>query len=145
MSDAPLIAVIGDSFVDVVAGIEGLPQWGKDIPCPRPIQLHPGGSALNTATQLANVNANVAFHSAIGTDAFGDLLSRHLAARGVHSHVRQIMSSTTGVCIVLSGQGDRAFVSHHGAAHLFSTDVRNMKRFSSIIDRLCPSHSISIA
>ena len=70
-------AVLGDAFVDVVASAlaaDQLPQWGSDIECSRPIQLQPGGSALNTATHLANLNSrntdhelHVALHTVIGT------------------------------------------------------------------------------
>ena len=70
-------AVLGDAFVDVVAGTlapDQLPQWGSDVECSRPIQLHPGGSALNTATYLADLSRcnpnhelHVALHTAVGT------------------------------------------------------------------------------
>ncbi|RLN10749.1 hypothetical protein BBJ28_00008892 [Nothophytophthora sp. Chile5] len=70
-------AVLGDTFVDVVAGTlspEQLPKWGGDVECSQPIQLQPGGSALNTATHLANLatrnpqhELHVALHTVVGT------------------------------------------------------------------------------
>ncbi|KAJ0390165.1 hypothetical protein ATCC90586_011569 [Pythium insidiosum] len=65
------IAVLGDSFVDVVAGTlrpDQLPRWGGDVECSRPIELQPGGSALNTATHLASVGPaiDVELHTVIG-------------------------------------------------------------------------------
>lgn len=72
-------AVLGDSFVDVVAGTlapEQLPKWGGDVECSLPIQLQPGGSALNTATHLANLASKqgaqtpthaVELHTVVGT------------------------------------------------------------------------------
>lgn len=72
-------AVLGDSFVDVVAGTlapEQLPKWGGDVECSLPIQLQPGGSALNTATHLANLASRtcanvpshaVELHTVVGT------------------------------------------------------------------------------
>ncbi|KAF0689124.1 Aste57867_19396 [Aphanomyces stellatus] len=120
---APLIAVLGDSFVDVLAGVEGLPTWGQDTPCTSPIQMQPGGSALNTATQLANLNGTrVAFHTALGADAFGEMLTGHLAKRHVELHSPLLSNVPTGVCIVLTGRGDRAFVTHYGAARVFAID-----------------------
>lgn len=70
-------AVVGDTFVDVVAGTLApgqLPKWGSDVECSRPIQLQPGGSALNTATHLANLaqghagggQLHVDLHTAVG-------------------------------------------------------------------------------
>lgn len=69
-------AVLGDSFVDVVAGTlapEQLPKWGGDVECSLPIQLQPGGSALNTATHIGKLAAGhpqhalaVELHSVVG-------------------------------------------------------------------------------
>lgn len=71
-------AVLGDTFVDVVAGTlapEQLPKWGGDVECSRPIELQPGGSALNTATHIANLargNTNhdisVDLHTVVGAN-----------------------------------------------------------------------------
>ncbi|RQM18971.1 hypothetical protein B5M09_001862 [Aphanomyces astaci] len=117
-----MIAVIGDSFVDVLAGVQTLPAWGQDSPCKEPIQMQPGGSALNTATQLANLNGGgVALFTAVGGDAFGDMLKNHLVKSSVELHAPQLSAHIpTGVCIVLTGQGDRAFATHYGAARVFA-------------------------
>ncbi|RHY90530.1 hypothetical protein DYB37_006214 [Aphanomyces astaci] len=117
-----MIAVIGDSFVDVLAGVQTLPAWGQDSPCKEPIQMQPGGSALNTATQLANLNSGgVALFTAVGADAFGDMLKNHLVKSRVDLHAPQLSAHIpTGVCIVLTGQGDRAFATHYGAARVFA-------------------------
>ncbi|KDO35323.1 hypothetical protein SPRG_00172 [Saprolegnia parasitica CBS 223.65] len=123
------IAVVGDAFVDVLAGIDALPQWGQDTPCAEAIQMQPGGSALNTATQLANLGGSaVAYFSAMGADGFGDMLALHLAKHNVKSFAPQLASHPTGVCIVLTGQGDRAFVTHYGAAHAFAKQHIPMDR-----------------
>ena len=48
MSDgaAGRVLVLGDVFVDVVAGgLPGLPVWGGDVAAPGPILALPGGSA----------------------------------------------------------------------------------------------------
>ncbi|ETW05150.1 hypothetical protein H310_04157 [Aphanomyces invadans] len=118
-----MIAVIGDSFVDVLAGVETLPAWGRDSPCKEPIQMQPGGSALNTATQLANLRGDdeVTFFSAVGADAFGDMLKAHLEKSRVKLHAAHLpLIVPTGVCIVLTGQGDRAFATHYGATRVFA-------------------------
>lgn len=78
-------AVLGDSFVDVVAGTlapDQLPKWGGDVECSRPIQLQPGGSALNTATHIGKLALGhphhaltVELHSVVGTRPVCDALS----------------------------------------------------------------------
>lgn len=132
MAPSLRIAVLGDCFVDVVAGTlapDQLPQWGGDVEVARPIQLQPGGSALNTATHIANLadgNSNasisVELHTVVGTDAFGDVLKTHLAARHVELSSPALAGVPTGVCIVLSGTQDRSFITHYGAARVFSIE-----------------------
>ncbi|CAK4069824.1 unnamed protein product [Aphanomyces euteiches] len=124
-----MIAIVGDSFVDVLAGVERLPVWGQDTPCHTPIQMQPGGSALNTATQLAHLHGpQVEFFTGLGTDAFGDILVRHLAKHGVTLHSPVLPDVPTGVWIVLTGGGDRGFVTHYGAARVFTVDHINKER-----------------
>ncbi len=51
-----LYSVVGDSFVDIVAGhLDKLPQWGQGLVCTNGIQIQAGGSALNTSTHLSNL------------------------------------------------------------------------------------------
>ncbi|TMW66446.1 hypothetical protein Poli38472_004211 [Pythium oligandrum] len=135
------IAVLGDSFVDVVAGTlarDQLPKWGGDVECSLPIQLQPGGSALNTATHLANLAKTsdnsaiqVELHTVVGSDAFGDVLKQHLDSRGIHLTSPVIEGVPTGVCIVLSGVEDRSFVTHYGAARKFSPEHIDEERILS--------------
>ncbi|OWY97358.1 hypothetical protein PHMEG_00032131 [Phytophthora megakarya] len=118
-------AVLGDAFVDVVAGTLGpnqLPQWGGDVECSRPIELQPGGSALNTATHLANLNCNVTLHTAVGNDSFANVLKAHLDERNIELSSPRLENVPTGVCIVLSGATDRSFITHYGAARKFSVE-----------------------
>ncbi|EGZ26267.1 hypothetical protein PHYSODRAFT_345114 [Phytophthora sojae] len=125
-------AVLGDAFVDVVAGTlapDQLPQWGGDVECSRPIQLQPGGSALNTATHLANLSSrnpqhelHVALHTAVGNDSFANVLKAHLAERQVVLSSPTLGNVPTGVCIVLSGANDRSFITHYGATRKFSVE-----------------------
>ncbi|KAG3116120.1 hypothetical protein PI124_g4648 [Phytophthora idaei] len=135
-------AVLGDAFVDVVAGTlapDQLPQWGSDVECSRPIELQPGGSALNTATHLANLSIRnpqhelqVALHTAVGNDSFANVLKAHLADRNVVLSSPTLENAPTGVCIVLSGANDRSFVTHYGAAHKFSVEHIDEKMVLSV-------------
>ncbi|OQS07322.1 hypothetical protein THRCLA_00675 [Thraustotheca clavata] len=118
----PMIAVLGDCFLDVLAGVPALPEWGQDVPTLNAIQMQPGGSGLNTATHLANLSNAVSFFSVMGDDEFGSILHNHLTKHHVESHAKKLSSHPTGVCIVLSGNGDRAFVTHYGAVHAFAVE-----------------------
>uniref|UniRef100_K3WYU1 Adenosine kinase n=1 Tax=Globisporangium ultimum (strain ATCC 200006 / CBS 805.95 / DAOM BR144) TaxID=431595 RepID=K3WYU1_GLOUD len=125
-------AVLGDSFVDVVAGTlapDQLPKWGGDIDCSLPIQLQPGGSALNTATHIGKLAIGnpchefcITLHTVVGTDAFAPVLKSHLDSHGVALSSPMIDGVPTGVCIVLSGTQDRSFITHYGAARKFNVE-----------------------
>lgn len=95
-------AVVGDTFVDVVAGTlapDQLPKWGGDVECSRPIELQPGGSALNTATHLANLaqghalgdRMSVALHTVVGI------------RRGLCSLKFELFAHCWGLCDVCIG------------------------------------------
>ncbi|KUF98183.1 Ribokinase [Phytophthora nicotianae] len=140
-------AVLGDAFVDVVAGTlapDQLPQWGSDVECSRPIELQPGGSALNTATHLANLSVRnphheleVALHTAVGNDSFANVLKTHLADRNVTLSSPMLDNVPTGVCIVLSGaviQNDRSFITHYGAAHRLNIEKAKENGITTSLD-----------
>lgn len=67
-----MIAVVGDSFVDVVvSGVTELPrEWGQDQPISG-VALSLGGSALNCAASIANLGTRAHFISA-GINTFSD-------------------------------------------------------------------------
>jgi hypothetical protein len=66
------IHVIGDVYLDMIAKVSKLPQWDGDTLIEMPIETHPGGSALNTAAQLASlINSRwreAALHTALKFD-----------------------------------------------------------------------------
>ena len=110
------VIVLGDAFVDILAGpLASLPRWGADVECPSISQL-PGGSALNVAVHLgALCDGNAAtctFHGLLGNDDFANILRKRIAAAGVIDCMETIPNGVgTGVCLVLSGNGQRAFVT----------------------------------
>lgn len=81
------ITVLGDIFCDIIASVQHLPDWGKDMHAP--IRILPGGSGLNTVLHGANYahmcNPNLdsngvffRFFSATGCDAQGDICHKVL-------------------------------------------------------------------
>ncbi len=109
------VIVLGDAFVDILAGpLASLPRWGADVDCPSISQL-PGGSALNVAVHLGKLcdgNATCSFHGLVGDDDFASILRKRIAAAGVIDCMETTANGVgTGVCLVLSGKGERAFVT----------------------------------
>ena len=109
------VIVIGDAFVDILAGpLESLPRWGADVECPEISQLA-GGSALNVAVHLGTLCQGVAkcsFFGLVGNDDFSNILRNRLRAAQVLDCMDSVTNGLgTGVCLVLSGKGERAFVT----------------------------------
>jgi sugar/nucleoside kinase (ribokinase family) len=110
------VIVLGDAFVDIVAGpLQSLPRWGADVEAPAVSQLA-GGSALNVAVHLGFLckgsDAKCSFHGLVGDDDFANILRKRLKAADVSDDMETAANGMgTGVCLVLSGQGERAFVT----------------------------------
>jgi sugar/nucleoside kinase (ribokinase family) len=109
------VIILGDAFVDILAGpLASLPRWGADVECPAISQL-PGGSALNVAVHLGTLcdgNANCSFHGLVGDDDFANILRKRITAAKVTDCIETSANGVgTGVCLVLSGSGERAFVT----------------------------------
>jgi len=104
------IAVIGDFFIDIQAKVPRLPEWDKDVETPA-VELLPGGSAANTARQLAALGPAVRFFSVCGDDALGAAALGKMEGQGFDTaHIKRLPRPSS-VCMILSGPEDRAFVS----------------------------------
>jgi len=121
------IHVIGDAFCDIVAqGIHTLPAWGGAASA-LSIKHYAGGSALNTAVHIKSLLGKggadeVVFFTAMGekSDFARLILENHLKEWNVILRAKYIADYPTGTCIVLSGEGERAFVTSPGAVTMFS-------------------------
>ena len=135
---SPTVQVVGDVYLDVIAKVDELPTWDGDTTIQSPIQTVAGGSALNTAVQLsallrtrrqsmqANPMRRCQLHSRVGADLYGDLVAGKIKEAGVElSAARQ---GGQGVCICLSGQRDRSFVSYKGTVGEFNAADLNLRR-----------------
>ncbi|KAH9256837.1 hypothetical protein BASA81_004950 [Batrachochytrium salamandrivorans] len=120
--------ILGDAFCDVVVhGIAKLPaSFGVGELCDG-VVLSPGGSAFNTAIHLSSLLAGevnqVTLFSALGEDVnhwASVLLCNHLGKHGVRFECVRKPQSATGICVVLSGCGDRSFLTSPGAVSQLS-------------------------
>jgi len=116
------VSVIGDAFVDIFCPLlhGKLPFWGGDVLVDG-VRTTCGGSASNTALQLASLvkgteQWTVEFHTALGNDGWAGILKeKHDDLNCKLVNNTQDEGLTTGVCIVISGNSDRAFMTNHGA------------------------------
>lgn len=80
----------------------------------------------NTACHLASLlqdAAKVRLYTALGKDAWGDTLREKYRSSGVFLHDHGCEKVSSGVCVVLSGCKDRAFLTSPGAVAFLDRHV----------------------
>ena len=88
------------------------------------MSISPGGGATNSAITLAQIGCKVKLFSKIGKDHHGTFLIRKLQQAGVD--INAIASSqdhkTSTVIVGVHEDGDRSFISYHGALGAFTLE-----------------------
>jgi len=106
--------VLGDLILDVSARLARPLAPGSDAAAT--IRFHQGGSAANTARQLARLGVATTFIGAVGRDAWATALVRALRADGVRVHVVRRPGGTARLVAVVTADGERSFLTDRGAA-----------------------------
>ena len=108
------VVAIGDLNVDLILGVNSLPEFGREVLADSFTQ-HAGGVAANFATYCVRLGLNVALVARVGRDSYGSFLIEHMRQAGVSAeYIIRDDSLATGVTISLSGPADRAFITHLG-------------------------------
>ena len=112
----PDIIVIGDINVDVNLTIPAYPVPGHEAVATS-IQIHTGGSAVNTAIALAGMDMNVGFIGRVGQDALAGKVLDDLKTAGVDcSRVQVDPKVSTGlIFIAVTVDGERTMFGARGA------------------------------
>lgn len=107
----------GDYCWDVIVRTpDDLPRGGDALGT---VELHPGGSAANTAVWAARCGASVSFIGMVGDDWLGTLAAQDLAAEGVQACLPTSTQRPTGaVASFVDASGERSMVTGVGADHL---------------------------
>lgn len=127
MTDPPLIHVIGEVMVDVIAITSSPPAPGSDAQAT--VSDQDGGSAANVAAWLADLGAPVELIARVGADAPGDSAVERLEAAGVALSIQRDTDRATGRCVVIvTPDGERTMFPDPGAnAHLAPVDTRTWR------------------
>ncbi|OAA31445.1 hypothetical protein AT15_08095 [Kosmotoga arenicorallina S304] len=94
-----MIQVVGNINFDITAMLDKT----RNIEENRVLELDPGigGTAANTAIQLAKLGQKVILNGTVGNDMFGQWLLKELAKRGVKvEYIRVVDGERTGFCFV---------------------------------------------
>jgi ribokinase len=110
------VCVVGSSNLDLVASAAVLPLPGQTV-LGSAYAEHPGGKGLNQAVAAARSGARVAFVSAVGDDAAGDVLLQVMHADGIDTAA---VSRTAGVAtgralIGVADSGENSIIVVPGA------------------------------
>jgi ribokinase len=99
-----VITVFGSINLDLIGGVERLPEPGETVPGTS-FATAPGGKGANQALAAARAGAGVRMMGAVGHDAIADEALALLRSGGVDlSRVRQV-DGPTGVALILVGGG----------------------------------------
>jgi len=125
--------VVGEALIDEV--VEG-----------DRVSRHPGGSPANVALGLARLGVVTEFHTAIGDDADGELIDRHLRASGVTITVDSVTTAPTSEAVATLAQDGSAtyrFTLSWDPAHLHDLGSPTLIHTGSIGAFLQPGSAVT--
>ncbi len=123
--------VIGSTVVDVILRLPYLPQKTQDVNIFS--QTHNlGGCAYNVSNMLSLENVPNILCSPVGTGLYGEFVQRELSHKGITPFVF-LDDVENGCCYCLvEADGERTFISHHGAEYLFKKEWMKHVDLSSV-------------
>ncbi|MDR1636192.1 MAG: PfkB family carbohydrate kinase [Treponema sp.] len=122
--------VIGSTVVDVVLSLPRLPRRGEDINI-GPSVCRLGGCAYNVFKTLRLFQSPAQLCSPVGSGIYGRMVEEGLAREGIEPFVR--LEAENGCCYCLvEADGERSFLSWHGAEYLFSRSWMKKPDYSRI-------------
>ncbi len=112
----PDIVVVGDINVDLNFSIPAYPVPGNEA-IATDVQMHTGGSAINTAIALAKMDMDVGFVGRVGRDPLAGKVLADLSETGVDcTHIQTDPTVSTGmIFIAVTADGERTMFSARGA------------------------------
>lgn len=138
------VIILGDIFLDINAMSSTLPTWGCDLVSKKAIEAMAGGSALNSATHLAGAfGTTTTVWSAIGNDFWGEVIRNHTKKLGI-TLKGKLDCAATAVCMVISGDTDRGFLTYRGPMETLSLGQNGLDE-ASIIESLSKKDHFHIA
>jgi len=110
--------VIGSTVVDVLLGVPSLPARGQDVNITSS-QHGIGGCAYIVYKTLRMFGSPALLCSPVGTGTFGHMVMERFQEEGLRPIASLDMENGCCYCLV-EPNGERTFLSHHGAEYLFS-------------------------
>jgi len=110
--------IIGTTCIDMIMNVPFLPVSQQDVNTTS-CQLAMGGMAYNVYRSLEICGCDVTLASPIGTGRWADTMRSLLKEKNVEPFV-VVEDNDNGVCLCfVEDNGERTFISHHGAEYTF--------------------------
>ena len=120
--------VLGSTVVDVVLSVPFTPGRGEDVNITA-LDYRIGGCAHNVFMCLRLFDSPALLCSPVGRGVYGDMVRQYLEKKGLSPFVN--IDAKNGCCFCLvEPDGERSFLSHHGAEYLFSRSWMEKVDFS---------------
>jgi len=124
--------VIGSTVLDVVLSIPSIPKRGEDVNI-SDIKYRLGGCAYNVYKALCLFESTALLCSPVGNGTYGRMVSELMIKEKIEPFVKVEKENGCCYCLV-EPDGERSFLSHHGAEYLFSSSWMEHMDFSSVSD-----------
>ncbi|MFU8888499.1 MAG: ribokinase [Trueperaceae bacterium] len=125
------IVVVGSLNMDLVVSVPRFPVAGETL-LGGDYARHPGGKGANQAVAAARAGGDVAMVGRVGADAFGDALTRGLAADGVATEaIAALRDAPTGVAFIsIDPSAQNTIIVAPGANARLAPDDLDAARFA---------------
>ena len=119
----PRVVVVGSLNIDLVVGLERMPNPGE-TGFGHSLQRRPGGKGLNQAVAAARLGVPVTMVGAVGDDGSGDWLRSVMAAEGIDQSGISTVPGTSGAAVIeVDAAGANRIVVIPGANDLVDAAV----------------------
>ena len=113
------VLVVGDVMMDIIVSLREEMQRGSDADSE--IATTFGGVGANVAAWIGKSGGNARLVSVVGNDPWGHLMSQHLRALHVDTHLNHVDSVPTGIVVALAHpDGERSMFPDARANQLLS-------------------------
>ena len=128
------VLVVGSAVVDVIITLDHLPGRSADVHV-KTQTMSLGGCAYNTSDIIRHFGVPYIPFFPVGKGAYGEFVKARLAERGITSPIPS-PDSENGCCYCfVEEDGERTFISYHGAEYRFERswfDMLDAKEIDSV-------------
>lgn len=119
-----MIYVLGSLNMDLAANVDHMPKKGETMTADK-FLINCGGKGANQAiavSKLAGFSNAVKMIGKVGSDAYGEVMLKNLAAYGVDNKFVTKAEGTSGLALIIVHEGDNRIILNRGANYLLTRE-----------------------